>query len=591
MTSWLNYRIFKIYFSNILMDDQSIESEVKNINFKRLFLHLNKSDFLVLFIVKFIFTLINIFSYIFFFKNIILINSKQQKKLFFIFAIIFKPLLNKMNELILSIVYIQGKTFNEKTSFHNYNDLDKNYYTYIVVGSGPSGSITSHYLQKKYKNTLLIEKGAGYSDYETKHPADEFLYKWKNGGVNTSIYDTQVTFSAGECLGGGSEINSGLLHYPDQDYLEEWKKSYNVADISNNESISNLNDLKEICNYKTSDQPTLSSLNFFKKGADLNKFKIEQLPKFLKKNSEKNIKSSMKNTFIDKYLSLGGKIETNFELKKISYKNKIWHLEGTKKDKKILVKCTYLFLCCGSIETAKILLSNNIKTKINPNSYFLHPMIKVIAKFNEEVQSGKENVHDFQITNFFPEFILGEASSGKQFLKMASINSRDTQRSIEQDWKKMSIYHATFSMGEGRIYKIPIINEFIKTYFIKKSHLSIIKKGYLKLCKVLFDGGAKEIYLLTNKILKVHEKNYEQIINSLKKIKQFKFSSVHILGGITSGENKNCIVDSNGKVKGCDNLYVNDSSLINNKLLKNPQGLIMAIAKKNIDNFIKENNE
>ena len=180
MTSWLNYRIFKIYFSNILENDQSIKSELKNINFKRLFLHLYKSDFLVLTSVKFVFTLINIFSYIFFLKKIILIDSKQQKKLFFIISLILKPLLNKINELILSIVYIQSKTFNEKTSFHNYSDIDKNFYTYIVVGSGPSGSITSYYLQKKFKNTLLLEKGAGYSDYESKHPADEFLYKWKN---------------------------------------------------------------------------------------------------------------------------------------------------------------------------------------------------------------------------------------------------------------------------------------------------------------------------------------------------------------------------------------------------------------------------
>ena len=45
--------------------------------------------------------------------------------------------------------------------------------------------------------------------------------------------------------------------------------------------------------------------------------------------------------------------------------------------------------------------------------------------------------------------------------------------------------------------------------------------------------------------------------------------------------------DSYGKVKEFDNLYVNDSSLINNKLLKNPQGVVMAVACRNIENFIK----
>ena len=78
-----------------------------------------------------------------------------------------------------------------------------------------------------------------------------------------------------------------------------------------------------------------------------------------------------------------------------------------------------------------------------------------------------------------------------------------------------------------------------------------------------------------------------EVISSFKRVKDFIFSSVHILGGVTMGEKKGCITDSYGKVKEFDNLYVNDSSLINNKLLKNPQGVVMAVACRNIENFIK----
>ena len=587
MKSWLFYKILKIYFVNILEKNESLKNELLDINFKRLYLHLFRSDFLIVLAVKFAFILIYIFSFVFFFKKIHLINLNQQKKLFLFISILLKPLLSKINELILTIIYIQNKTFNEKTLFSNYNNINKKHYTHIVVGSGPSGSISSYYLQNKYHDTLLIEKGSGYSDYKSKHPADEFLYKWKNGGVNTSIYDTQITFSSGECLGGGSEINSGLFHYPDKDYLLKWKKTYQTEGISESKLNECLKELQKICNYSTSDKPKLSSYTFFKKGAELNDYKIEQLPKFQKTINDKIIKNSMKNTFIDKYLSIGGNIETNFEVRKLKYKNNVWHLEGLKGGKKVHLTCTFLFLCCGSIETSKILITNKIKTKNNPNTYYLHPMIKVIAKFDEEVQSGKENVHDFQITNFFPEFILGEAASGKQFLKMATIGSPPLQKSIDKEWKNMSIYHATFSMGHGKIYKIPLINEFIKTYSIKKSNIEKLKKAYLILCKTLFDGGATEIYILNNKTLKVNKSNYQEKIKNFKKIREFKFSSVHILGGVTSGQNNKSIVDSNGKVHGLNNLFINDSSLINNKLLKNPQGMIMAIAKKNIDEFIK----
>ena len=57
------------------------------------------------------------------------------------------------------------------------------------------------------------------------------------------------------------------------------------------------------------------------------------------------------------------------------------------------------------------------------------------------------------------------------------------------------------------------------------------------------------------------------------------------------GEANGCTTDSFGKIKEYRNLYINDSSLINNKLLKNPQGTVMSIAYRNIENFVKNYNK
>ena len=48
--------------------------------------------------------------------------------------------------------------------------------------------------------------------------------KWRDGGVNSSILGTQINFSSGKSLGGGSEINSGLFHLPDERFIDDWKK-------------------------------------------------------------------------------------------------------------------------------------------------------------------------------------------------------------------------------------------------------------------------------------------------------------------------------------------------------------------------------
>ena len=77
------------------------------------------------------------------------------------------------------------------------------------------------------------------------------------------------------------------------------------------------------------------------------------------------------------------------------------------------------------------------------------------------------------------------------------------------------------------------------------------------------------------------------MIDTINNINKVNFSAVHILGGVRFGESQICEADSFGKIKNYSNLYVNDSSLINFPLLKNPQGTVMIIAYRNILNFLK----
>jgi choline dehydrogenase-like flavoprotein len=108
--------------------------------------------------------------------------------------------------------------------------------------------------------------------------------------------------------------------------------------------------------------------------------------------------------------------------------------------------------------------------------------------------------------------------------------------------------------------------------------------------KVLFNGSAKRIFLVKSKgIEELNFGNYITKISKIKEPKELKFSAVHIFGGVKSGENQDCIVNSFGKSFKYENLYINDSSLINENLLKNPQGTVMFIAKRNIEKFINEN--
>jgi choline dehydrogenase-like flavoprotein len=116
--------------------------------------------------------------------------------------------------------------------------------------------------------------------------------------------------------------------------------------------------------------------------------------------------------------------------------------------------------------------------------------------------------------------------------------------------------------------------------------------GMEKLGQCLFEAGAQEIY---PSVLG------SRAINNMAELKKFKtelassspgrlnMMTIHLLASCPMGEDKSlCVVDSFGKVHGQDNLYVNDASMLCDALGVNPQGTIMAIARRNVAHFLEK---
>ena len=563
-----NFKDFKILLRIIEERNYSKYPEFKKTNKKKIYLHILKSDFVIK---------------IFFFLSLkFLTLCKLSKKNYFDFIPSFFS--EKVEELFFSVVLLQSKNFDEKIKSSNFY-TSKYKYKNLIIGSGPSGSITAYNLNLFTNDCLLIDGGRSFTIPKSKHPGDEFFYKWKNGGLNSTVFFSKISFSSGFCAGGGSESNSGLFHSPSSYFIENWKNSYDVAELNIDDLNKEMLNIKKICGTSFLEQD-IGSVQFFLKGNKINNYRYEHVLS-LYENKNLSKKNSMSNTYLRQYLNNKGEFLTNFMVRKIKKQNNDWVVYGTLGKKKIKIEAKNIFLNCGSLETNKILINSKIKG--NFNNFFFHPMLKVIVEFDEEIQDGSQNVHSYQLNHFFPDFLIGEAANGEQFLKIASYKSKYSEH-ISKNWKKMSIYHSTFSFGKGKIFKIPFLDKFISSYKINKKELPIIQKSINILCNILYSGGAKNIYLITNDgLLRLDKCNYNEKIGNIKKVNEIKFSSVHTLGGVKSGENPICEFDSWGKYKNASGLYVYDSSLINHKLLKNPQGTIMSISNRNISKFIKEN--
>ena len=558
-----------------------------NKDLNKLLLHFFKSHFLVIFFIRISFYLLNIIALIIYNKRFIKIQSEQFQNILNKLEKIKFLQSNKIIELFhaISVIHIDGNEKSKKIKIKNLNQL-KDFYENIVIGSGPGGSITAKELNNANRNVLLIEKGNWFDHFKLKHPGDELFTKWKNGGLAAALGNVKIQYASAECFGGGSEINSGLYHEPDEAFLNEWSNKFNTNEIKYDELKEYIDETKKTTN--VSYLQNYSSLTHkIIKSSNENNWKIEEIPRWCHYDGKNFEKKAMTKTYLKDYLNNNGQLSLNTKVTKIYKKDNLWFIEVIKNKIKKIISCKNIFLCCGSIENIKILKKNKISNKTNKVSF--HPMIKVVVKFPDKVNKTNMEILTHQVTQFFPDFLLGNAASGLPFLKIATQHDTNLYSDVVNNWENMLIFHSTFSIGKGNIITIPFTDETIVNYNIDNKEIDIIKNGLKKLCKLLIDANCEYIYPIAKKSIKLNKNNYIDYVNSIKDVSELNYSTVHILGGIPMGENKDiCVVNSYGALHENNNFYINDSSLICNKLLKNPQGTVMAIALRNIRKFLKE---
>tara|TARA_Y100000748_G_C15160330_1_gene357543 strand:- start:158 stop:517 length:360 start_codon:yes stop_codon:yes gene_type:complete len=115
----------------------------------------------------------------------------------------------------------------------------------------------------------------------------------------------------------------------------------------------------------------------------------------------------------------------------------------------------------------------------------------------------------------------------------------------------------------------------------------LLSDALKKMCLLLFNAGAIKIYPSIHGYGEIsHISDVEKIPTILSK-KTTSLMTIHLFSSCPMGENqKICPADSYGKLKSEKNIYINDGSLLPSAPGVNPQGTIMAIARRNVHHFL-----
>ena len=462
-----------------------------------------------------------------------------------------------------------------------------------IIGSGPGGAISAAMLAKAGKEVMLIEKGEFLSLSScTPFSQQEMLQKYNKSGVTVALGKPKVAYVEGSCVGGGSEVNSGLYFRTPEPIIDSWAKNYQI-DLFTLDSLLpyfTQNEHELSVSYMPPNKIPKASF-MLQQGANALGWDSYEVPRWFKYNADgSGIKQSMTETVIPTAIKNGATLISNTLITKITKVNELWFLEGNKTINAVVEKfelsAKFLFLCGGAISTAHVLRKNHL-SKLAGRSLHMHPTIKMVARFPENINDEHMGVPVHQVKEFSPRFSFGCSISSRLYLSLAMLDVPYGQMLVDNHWRQMAIYYSMVINGNGTVSNSLIGQDPLVKYKLGNDGIKETLNGLLYLGKCLFAAGALEVFPVIYNSVAI--KNLAQLERFIYEIStnQLNLMTIHLFSSCPMGQDKNiCVTDSYGKVFGVDNLYINDASLLCTALGVNPQGTIMAIARRNIDHFL-----
>lgn len=460
----------------------------------------------------------------------------------------------------------------------------------VVIGSGPGGAITAGLLAEAGRDTLLIEEGEHWplSSCEPFSVA-EMRQKYRNGGQTVAFGRDKIPYVEGRCVGGGSEINSGLYHRTPPAILERWRKEFQVEAASERDLLPHFETCeRDLSVARLPQAAPLASLKLHDGATKLGWQSLE-VPRWFRYGPDgSGQRQSMTETFIPRLLKAGGKLQPNTRAQRIRRNGAGWLIEASHTNgQPVHVVADHLFLCAGAVHTPALLRRSGITRNVG-NSLQLHPTVKVVAEFADHVNAADMGVPVHQVKEYAPRLSFGCSISSPPYLALGLLDHPEAARETTSKWPQRATYYAMItSEGTGTVRTLPGFRDPLVRFALTQTDRKNLADGLRKLSQLLFASDATTLYPALTRGPTLRGNDDLGRLPELLPDGLANLMTIHLFSSCPMGEDQGrCATDSFGRMHGFKNLYVNDASLLCTAPGVNPQGSIMAIARRNVLMFL-----
>jgi choline dehydrogenase-like flavoprotein len=463
----------------------------------------------------------------------------------------------------------------------------------LVVGSGAGGSVTAATLAEAGYRVTVVEEGP-WVEPDAVEPLslEEMVLKYRHRGPSAALGAPPIAFAEGRCVGGSTEINSGLWHRLPPEHAERWRQDFQIDEFGPDVLDRYSTEIEDELGVSVVPGAPPASSSLLERGATKLGWRSVEFPRVVRYGEGgRAVKQSMARTLLPRAVAAGATIVPDCRVDRlvtrgdtvVAARCRRVRSDGTREP--VLIRAGHVFVCAGPIQTPALLQRSGIRRRVG-SGLRLHPTIKIAARFPHPLDHDEVPMH--RVTEFAPNLTIGGSASRKGHIALALADPALEYADALADWQNVFVYYAAIrSEAEGRVIALPGLQAPLVTYRLTDADLSRLARGLVYLGELLLAAGALELYpsVIGGPIVRRREELAAWWPAVTRK--RANLMTVHLTSTVPMGEAPGrTATDSFGAVHGYRNLRVNDASLMPEAPGVNPQASIMAIAARNCSEFL-----